>query len=835
MSLSKVEKNSNKRKVSKKSGVFLIFISFAIVLVLFLFFYFYAVDNKAKHFVILRFQEKTEAESVAIKEFMQDGNNFLYFTKKYLEREFENYSYNKLIDQKFKEKYVSTSKNKVSNYKYVLSSRKNRREISASYLNKNEVLNEDIKIVTLITEKLDVFWKKFLEKYPFVHMTYVDKSGFYREFPFRKIEPNNIGFLSDPRNYPYYIIATTIAKDEIFLTNPYQNGSNLYISLVVPVYKKNEFKGLLTIDVSMNNFVDIVRNNRGFSKENIDNLILFDNKGNIYAFYIEDKQSRSPVSFNNLKEMLKNQQKLLTKNLKIYPLITNKKLINYLESFLNNKHSGQKITTKIFDNYVVSLSSVDYQGLNILRYSQTRQISNFGTIDYIRNGTIIVAFIFVLILSFLVFLLARNNLEKKPIFSLVQKLSDKRLREKIFSVLNSNQYEGEDSIVTIVSKEISDYLKEIDAKFIVIKTAIENVNIGILVVDDLLNNIYANKWFKQLIVNVNTVDLMPEELKTEIQKFNSNNSQQFQKMIKLFERHYLLSGEKININLNSEKKNLLLFTLTNAEEIVKMNKKYSELKSKIAQLEENLNKYHKSFENLNTRIIQSDKFAVFGELIQGIVHNINNPLMIVTSRLSMVKSIVENLEDSMDKKRLIKHMDNIISSVQKINQIIESVLTKARMTVEKEERLININEVIKSELEFFNADLFFKHKVKKEIDFDNNLPLVRISQSDFSQVLHNLIKNALDALKSSVNPTLSITTKVKDQKVIIEIADNGPGVPDKYREKIFEQYFTTKGSHGTGIGLYNARKIIEEYEGQLVLDESDKGARFIITLPAGGE
>ena len=815
-----------KMKKSKKIQLFLLLL-LVIVFSFFFFLFFKKINVDINVFFVNQVKNDTKIIGDKVDNFLRDSSSFLILSKKYLENRLKTDTPDRgQINNYFLKKYIQSKRNLVSNYKYILEQREDRKNVSATYLSKNEVLTEEIKFITVVSESLDDLWKMFLKKYPFVTMTYVDKSGFYREFPFRKLEPNTISFLSDPRNYPYYSLATTIGRNEVFITLPYQNGNTIYISTVVPVYQKNDFRGLLTIDISLDNFERLIFQNYHKKDNNNQNIMVFDKKGNVYLYLIGN-MANDLVNIKNLNEILKNQNKLLTKNIKIYPLITNSNIIKFIENF-SNSENRKKIEVKETENYAVSLAALKSYNLQLLIIRPKNLFNSLNFINEIKNGIMVLIMFLVFLFVSLLYIIAQHNPEEKVALDFVNRISDSNLKETILTGLNES-FRG--NTLEILEANISSYIAKLNRQIMYLQTSLDNINMGVLVFNPKDKRVITNKWFKQLIFDVDKIDLMPEELKSEIVRFMSGNVQQFQKTIKLFDRHYLLNGEKINLTINNVKEELMIFTLFNAENLAKIKKENIDLKEKISELEKGLNEYKKSFEDLNSRIIQSDKFAVFGELIQGIVHNINNPLMIVTSRLSMVKTIIEDLDNSLEKRRLLKHMTNIINSLKKINIIIDSVLIKAKMTVEKEERLINLNDIIKSELEFFNSDLFFKHKVKRVVDLEPNLPKVRISQSDFSQVLHNLIKNALDALKSSSDPTLTIKTYSKNNFAVVEIIDNGPGVPDKYKDKIFEQYFTTKGSSGTGIGLYNARKILEEYDGELYLGNSKRGARFVIKIP----
>ena len=814
-----------KMKKSKKLQLLLLLLLITIFS-LFFFFYFQKIKSKINVFFINGVRDDTKAIGNNVDNFLLDSKSFLLLTKKYLENRLSTFTPDSAqIDKLFSKKYLHSKRNLVSNYRYILKERKDRKDVSASYLNKNEVLTDKIKFIAVISEELDNFWKIFLKKYPFITMTYVDNTGFYREFPFRKLEPNTISYLSDPRNYPYYSLATTIGRNEVFITLPYQNGNALFVSIVVPVYQNANFRGLLTIDISLNNFEKLIFRDYHKEKINTRNIIIFDKTGNIY-FYLIGNTKKNPINNKNLNEILKNQGKLLTKKIKIYPLITNSNIVNFIENFLKNKNPNQ-IKVKEIENFAIALTNLKSFNLKLLLVRPVNLVNYLTFINDIENGIfVLIMFLFFLFIS-LLYIIGKHNPEEEFALNFINKISDSKLREAILSGLQ----DSDENILEFLESKISSHIFGLNYQIIYLKALLDNINMGVLAINQKDKTLFSNKWFKRLILDVDKLELMPEELRNEIVKFMNGNIQQFQKMIRLFERHYLLNGEKISVTIDNKKEQLLIFTLINAENFKKIQKESKDLKHKIELLEKNLNLYRKSFEDLNSRIIQSDKFAVFGEFIQGIVHNINNPLMIVTSRLSMVKTIIEDMGDTIEKRRLLKHMTNIINSLKKINSIIDSVLIKAKMTVEKEERLVNLNEIIRSELEFFNADLFFKHKVKRQVELEPGLPKVRISQSDFSQVLHNLIKNALDALKSSSEPVLSIKTYSEENYAVVEIIDNGPGVPEKYREKIFDQYFTTKGSSGTGIGLYNARKILEEYDGKLTLANSKRGARFVIKIP----
>jgi two-component system NtrC family sensor kinase len=117
-----------------------------------------------------------------------------------------------------------------------------------------------------------------------------------------------------------------------------------------------------------------------------------------------------------------------------------------------------------------------------------------------------------------------------------------------------------------------------------------------------------------------------------------------------------------------------------------------------------------------------------------------------------------------------------------------------------------------------------------------NLPQVKASPSELEQVLFNLINNALDAMEKT-GGTLTITTRLKGAAFIIEVSDDGPGIPEATLEKIFDPFFTTKPvGKGTGLGLSICYGIINKMGGEIRVSSAvGTGTTFVITLPARGE
>lgn len=229
--------------------------------------------------------------------------------------------------------------------------------------------------------------------------------------------------------------------------------------------------------------------------------------------------------------------------------------------------------------------------------------------------------------------------------------------------------------------------------------------------------------------------------------------------------------------------------------------------------------------SLELELIKSNKLADIGKRIEGIVHNINSPLNTVLGYAQLLK---KDMKDNTD-------IDRIIEAGKNIAQTVKGLLTKVKQSNISIDHPIDINEMISQELEFCKHNLFFKHYVVLTTNFQKDLPNVTASYGDLSLCTANIINNAIQAMKGSVQKELSIHTYEKEKMVHVEITDTGEGIPEYNVNKIFETYFSTKiGKSGTGFGLGLAitKSIVDKYNGEIKVDSKlDFGTTFTLILP----
>ncbi len=265
------------------------------------------------------------------------------------------------------------------------------------------------------------------------------------------------------------------------------------------------------------------------------------------------------------------------------------------------------------------------------------------------------------------------------------------------------------------------------------------------------------------------------------------------------------------------------------------------------------------------QLIQSEKLASLGELTAGIAHEIQNPLNFVNNfaelSVELVKELDEELEQPNLDKELIKELiADLVQNQEKINHhgkrassIVKGMLEHSR-TSSGERALTNINELADESLRLSYHSLRSKDKyfnAKFDIQLEENLPKINILPQDLSRVVINLCNNAFYAvnkrkqliasseLEINYTPTVTVSTQNTIsssgvRSIVIRVSDNGTGMPESVKEKIFQPFFTTKPTgEGTGLGLSLSYDIITKGHGGTleVNSKEGEGTEFKIILP----
>jgi two-component system NtrC family sensor kinase len=267
-------------------------------------------------------------------------------------------------------------------------------------------------------------------------------------------------------------------------------------------------------------------------------------------------------------------------------------------------------------------------------------------------------------------------------------------------------------------------------------------------------------------------------------------------------------------------------------------------------------KIEKAFDELKAtqkQLIQSEKMASLGELTAGIAHEIQNPLNFVNNFSDVNTELIGELRKDLAAGNIGSAEDvakDIEDNEQKINHhgrradaIVKNMLLHSR-TSSGQKTPTDINALCDEYMRLAYHGYRAKDKsfgVQFKSDFDTALGKVNIVPQDIGRVVLNLVNNAFYAVTemkaqavSGYEPTVTLTTKSLSGKVEIRIKDNGIGIPERVKEKIFQPFFSTKPTgHGTGLGLSLSYDIIKAHGGTLEVNSKEGlGSEFIIQLTA---
>ncbi|MDC0977659.1 PAS domain S-box protein [bacterium] len=264
---------------------------------------------------------------------------------------------------------------------------------------------------------------------------------------------------------------------------------------------------------------------------------------------------------------------------------------------------------------------------------------------------------------------------------------------------------------------------------------------------------------------------------------------------------------------------------------------------------------------LEERIVQSEKMMSLGGLATGIAHEIKNPLTIMMSAANVIRlrlseeeieankraaeragTSMKAIRTFMEDRGIIKNLLRILEGGSRGDVIVNNILSYGRKSESKFLEQ-DLTELLKKAVDIARHG----NDPKKKFDFRNikinmereeDLPEVPCDENLIQQVFINILLNGAQAIYKSEtkNPCLTLSVKVSGEMIQVEIEDNGPGMDEETRKRVFEPFFTTNPERGgTGLGLSIAYKIITEtHKGEMAVESKpDKGTKFIIGLPLG--
>jgi two-component system NtrC family sensor kinase len=246
--------------------------------------------------------------------------------------------------------------------------------------------------------------------------------------------------------------------------------------------------------------------------------------------------------------------------------------------------------------------------------------------------------------------------------------------------------------------------------------------------------------------------------------------------------------------------------------------------------------YHE-LKSAQAQLVQSAKMASLGELVAGIAHEINNPLSFALSHLETTQKSLAAVESahrhdwsemvSQHWMRASSRLHEMGLGLDRIRELVIKLRAFSRLD-EGERKQVNLRECIDSVL------MILKHRMKDRIVVELSLGVpeeLDCYPGLLNQALLNLVANAIDAIDGQ--GTITIATRVADERYQIVVSDTGPGIPERNRQRVFEPFFTTKPvGLGTGLGLSITYSIVQKHGGTIAIECPEGGGTVMrIELP----
>ena len=228
--------------------------------------------------------------------------------------------------------------------------------------------------------------------------------------------------------------------------------------------------------------------------------------------------------------------------------------------------------------------------------------------------------------------------------------------------------------------------------------------------------------------------------------------------------------------------------------------------------------------NMEDQLAQTEKLSSIGLLAAGVAHEVNTPLAVITSQAQMLSRQLD-AEDPRSKT-----LEKITKQAFRASEIVNSLLKFSRVSGSEFSEL-DVNKVIRETLSLVEP-MLKGSKILLNTQLTANVPAVYGNQGKLQQVFMNLIMNARDAMPRGGELTLA--TEAENGSVLVEVSDNGMGIPADHLNKIFDPFFTTKStSRGTGLGLAVSYGIIREHAGRIRVESAvGRGTSFRLEFPA---
>ncbi len=256
-----------------------------------------------------------------------------------------------------------------------------------------------------------------------------------------------------------------------------------------------------------------------------------------------------------------------------------------------------------------------------------------------------------------------------------------------------------------------------------------------------------------------------------------------------------------------------------------------------------------------SRLVHAEKVASLGQLAAGIAYEIKTPINFVNNFAELNNELTEELEEALSKKRELYaefgevldrmkgNAEAIIRHGNRASDIVTKMEEHAMVEKNSDKEIVDFNELVTESVSIARNNrmtMGLTGELEIDLDLEEGLGDVSLIRQDIQRVILNLMSNSFQSLalkaRQSLGPDMArieISTHSKGKDALLRVSDNGLGIPESIKNKIFDPFFTTKPiGKGSGLGLSLSYELVTlGHGGKLVLEESEEGARFLITIP----
>jgi signal transduction histidine kinase len=235
-------------------------------------------------------------------------------------------------------------------------------------------------------------------------------------------------------------------------------------------------------------------------------------------------------------------------------------------------------------------------------------------------------------------------------------------------------------------------------------------------------------------------------------------------------------------------------------------------------------------EKLLAAVIDQYKISILGTLVKGVVHNLNGSLQILSMRLELLNRLL--LQEKGAPLRAVREQaDQGLKQIDQFRELVEGLMRKGVHDEAEGLQLIQPLDLFEEGLALLHHNLFFKHHVQVQKEFSSSLPPLRANYADLFLAIWILLQNAVEAMENSPVRLLTLGAETDGKQIRFLIRDTGCGIPEEFKARLCEPFFTTKKGRHPGLGLFIARFVLRGSGADLDFSSREGETVFTIYLP----